>query len=531
MKRAIYLLFISLPFVFTSCKKSDPLPPTLGLSSTTIDIGNITSSSTSSLTLTKSGEGTISYTVSSNKSWLTVDKTSGNVLTTDIINLKTIVPSNDLVAGANSATLTITPTINGTVSTPVTVTVNGSYKVTGFSVSSTAIDLGTIKENAISTLTLTKVGTENLTFDASSDKNWIILDKTSGSITSTETIKVTIDTKNMVSGSQDGKITLTPKVNGVASTPIVVTVKANYDDSVTGAIEKHTLTKNETWYGTINLNGDVTVPKGYTLTIKPGTKILVKNIPDNEVLLEVNGKLIMNGTATSIIEMKSAATNPESTDWLGIEANGDIEVSYAVIRDAYNALDFLFSGFAGTPTKAPVIHHCLFENNFDAIKYLSSDFETTLNNLTFRNMAFASIIIADVKKLNLNDIDFLNTNGDDISIFGDTENITIKNSNFTNKKYSFYYHVYVHDNTKYKDNKVEAISCFNLTAQDGFTQYNNTFVNTTPVSAQIPNIGCGFTNLYSGGRMKVSNKNTFTSKQMMTTQRNLVRQKLAKERK
>ena len=44
-----------------------------------------------------------------------------------------------------------------------------------------------------------------------------------------------------------------------------------------------TLTADEVWSGTINISGDVTVPKGVTLTIEPGTEIVrVTPLPTSE---------------------------------------------------------------------------------------------------------------------------------------------------------------------------------------------------------------------------------------------------------
>ena len=57
-----------------------------------------------------------------------------------------------------------------------------------------------------------------------------------------------------------------------------------------------TLQYNETWYGTVNLTGNVIVPSGLTLNILPGTTITIPN----GVSLTSNGTLTANGISSPI---------------------------------------------------------------------------------------------------------------------------------------------------------------------------------------------------------------------------------------
>lgn len=494
-----YILLSYIFLFFIGCKEKEVAPPTLGLSNTTIDLGAITSTSTSSLTLTQNGEGTISYTIASNKTWLKLSKSSGTIATTDAINFSTSINVTDLTEGENTAILSITPTINGVVSPVVSVTVKGIYKTTTISLNSTSLDFGTITANKSVFLKMTKIGTENLSFDVSSDKSWLIVDKNTGTLGGTDSLKVTVDTKTLVGGSQTGNITIVPKVNGIAGKQTTVAVKVNYDDTITGIIEKRTLSKNETWGGNISLNGNVTVPKGFTLTIKPGTKIKVKII-DSGIDLIIDGKLVMNGDASNIIEMRSENAKPAFDDWNGIEANGDVEISYAYIKDAYQGINFVFSGLS-TPTKAPSIHHVLFENCFTGIDFFRSKFETTFNNLTFRNLMFNSILIADANVVTIKDSDFLSTKSD-IAIYAAGLALSVTNSNFVPKQYVFYENVFVYDNVKYINNKVNMTNCFGISYTDGFNKNGNVFTNITPTSSVNLNVGCGFANKYQSARLR-----------------------------
>lgn len=504
-----YILLSYIFLFFIGCKEKEVAPPTLGLSNTTIDLGAITSTSTSSLTLTKNGEGTISYTIASNKTWLKLSKSSGTISTTDAINFSTSINVTDLTEGENTAILSITPTINGVISPVVSVTVKGIYKTTTISLNSTNLDFGTITANKSVFLKMTKIGTENLSFDVSSDKSWLIVDKNTGTLGGIDSLKVTVDTKALVVGSQTGNITIVPKVNGIAGKQTTVAVKVNFDDTITGIIVERTLSKNETWGGNISLNGNVTVPKGFTLTIKPGTIIKVKRSLF-ALHLVIDGKLVMNGDASNIIEMRSENFNPNDyfhafDYWIGIFANGDIEMSYAYIKGAMSGISFDNNGILSTPTKAPSIHHVLFENCLSGISDFKSKFETTFYNLTFRDISLESIEITDAKVVAIKDSDFLSTQYHDISIsttFIVSSVISVTNSNFVSKQYNKE-NLYARNSAS----KVTAINCFGNIKTFGFktelyNEYGSVFTNITPASSVNLNVGCGFANKYQSARLR-----------------------------
>ena len=130
------------------------------------------------------------------------------------------------------------------------------------------------------------------------------------------------------------------------------------------------VTSNEVWSGEIRVTGDIIVPKGVTLTIKPGTTVLIsanndkKNlmtVPEwqlsgiakertnyihegepfrdepNHVTIWVEGTLDAVGTNEQKITFKSDSSNPGRYDWNTFHiANG--ELSYAAVRD-YRALN------------------------------------------------------------------------------------------------------------------------------------------------------------------------------------------------
>ena len=117
---------------------------------------------------------------------------------------------------------------------------------------------------------------------------------------------------------------------------------------------KQTLTGDTTWQGTVQVNGDIDVPPGVTLTILPGTTVKFKRIdeksdqnlygvdspyyPQAEII--VRGKIIAQGTKEKIIVFTSAEIDARPADWgainlLGGEGN---VIEYSKILFAYNGV-------------------------------------------------------------------------------------------------------------------------------------------------------------------------------------------------
>lgn len=132
------------------------------------------------------------------------------------------------------------------------------------------------------------------------------------------------------------------------------------------------ITSDEIWSGEIRVTGDIIVPKGVTLTIKPGTTVLVAANSDkdnlmtslfwqksglylgegrdqyihqgepyrdepNHITIWIEGTLNAVGTEQQKIIFKSDSPNPDRYDWNTFQIRNG-ELSYAVVRD-YRALD------------------------------------------------------------------------------------------------------------------------------------------------------------------------------------------------
>ncbi|MBK9511651.1 MAG: hypothetical protein IPP61_03890 [Cytophagaceae bacterium] len=477
--------------------------PEISFSEKTINLGDIKSNTSGLFTFKKQGYGKVKYTISSDKSWLTINKTDGKLYfyATDTIKYAVKMPFTDLIEGENIATLTFTPTVQFAQEEPIKIQVKGNFIVPRLEIDKTEIDLGTIRSAVKTKVVITKKGYELTRYDAESDKPWIKLDHNSKTVESTDTLTLSIDPTNLPGGAFSGKLKIYPTAMGIKGSLLEINLKGNYDDTIFGDVTGHTLTKNEVWRDQINLKGSVTIPKGLTLTIKPGTKILVdKNT--TPVSLNVNGKLIMNGDKENIIEIKSV-TNTSNLDWTGIIVTGDLEVSYAMIKNAGNALSFEYLT-TNLSTVAPKIHHVLFDFNRIAIFGFKSNSALSLNNLTFRKGDLFSIHFNETSNTTLESCEFLTENCYiDINISANNGKLNLSNCNFIKKNFDFQSQLEVIDG--FRSNNVSVNNTYALFTKNGFGKNGNSISIANERSTALQGIGCGFSNKYSSARKKTEN--------------------------
>ncbi len=99
-----------------------------------------------------------------------------------------------------------------------------------------------------------------------------------------------------------------------------------------------------TWSGTIVMTNDVTVASGATLTIDPGTRVLVLHVEDDsdsygDVALIINGTLDVNGTsADPVLFTPYEATQKHAGTWEGIENQGTFQSSGLLVEYAENGV-------------------------------------------------------------------------------------------------------------------------------------------------------------------------------------------------
>ncbi|MBI5665444.1 MAG: right-handed parallel beta-helix repeat-containing protein [Nitrospirae bacterium] len=142
-------------------------------------------------------------------------------------------------------------------------------------------------------------------------------------------------------------------------------------------IGKITLEKDTVWSGSILIDGDIYVPPGTTLTIKPGTMVKFKRIdadsgrnlfetdspyyPQAEII--VRGKIIARGTKDKPIVFTSSEVTASPADWGAINLLGsrDNVFEHCKVLCAYNGIH--------AHSSSALISHSEFMKNGVAITY------------------------------------------------------------------------------------------------------------------------------------------------------------------
>ncbi len=86
------------------------------------------------------------------------------------------------------------------------------------------------------------------------------------------------------------------------------------------------ITADSRWSDYVRIDGDITIQKGVTLSIEPGTRIVIKanrdksgkGIDRERIEITVLGKLIAKGTTDQKIRFISSRPSPQMGDWYGI---------------------------------------------------------------------------------------------------------------------------------------------------------------------------------------------------------------------
>ena len=123
------------------------------------------------------------------------------------------------------------------------------------------------------------------------------------------------------------------------------------------------ITEDEIWFGTIRITGDIWVAEDATLTIMPGTTVLISaggddqnrgsammvSESDKETLgplwteeyaeshIEISGRIVAVGTPDEMITFTSDAANPSFADWSRIELRSGSRMEYCIVEYAGRA--------------------------------------------------------------------------------------------------------------------------------------------------------------------------------------------------
>lgn len=162
-------------------------------------------------------------------------------------------------------------------------------------------------------------------------------------------------------------LTVTDQDGGVA----VASTRVKVENTTEGS-----LYMDEVWSGVHRIYGDVTVPAGITLTILPGTQVIVDGTPENGYFhgLRVKGSLAVQGGEPAV---SFSSVTGQAGGWKGIYVEGRAELSGVTVRDAMRGLLVTETGnvtvsncsFQGNKVGVhmfqakPVVNNCLFQEN------------------------------------------------------------------------------------------------------------------------------------------------------------------------
>ena len=208
------------------------------------------------------------------------------------------------------------------------------------------------------------------------------------------------------------------------------------------------ITSDTIWQGEIQISGVISVKRGATLTILPGTVVKFKridrdknNVGDGEIMIE--GRLIAKGTSDQKIVFTSAEEKPKVSDWSYVQfissdpdnviENCEFSYAYAGVMIHYANVrisDTLFRnnrrGMHFTSTDMPV-DHCTFVDNQVGIYFVRFE-----GNVRFtKNEISRNDVGVQFVKQHINLVDFENLNQGKEPPHFDGNNI------HDNRKYNF----------------------------------------------------------------------------------------------
>jgi outer membrane protein assembly factor BamB len=186
------------------------------------------------LNVANTGTGTLSFTASSNATWLSVSPTSGSAPR----NEQVTVAVAGLAAGTYSGQVTVTssgaqgsPTV-----IPVTLTVTAAAPQPILSVTPSSVSFSYTLGGANpppATLNVANTGTGTLSFTASSNASWLSLSPTSGS--APQSVQVTASVSGLAVGTYNAQATIT--ASGSQGSPMTIPVTLTVGPAVSGSAD------------------------------------------------------------------------------------------------------------------------------------------------------------------------------------------------------------------------------------------------------------------------------------------------------
>ncbi len=305
-----------------------PVPPTIGLSPSSLSFTGAqggANPANQTLSVTNTGGGTMSWSVSDNAAWLTLSPTSGSTTpgtVTVSVNL------TGLTAGTYNATVTITATgaTNTPQTVPVTLTVTAAPPTIGLSPTSftfTGVQGGANPANQ--TLSVTNTGGGTMSWSVTDTATWLTLSPASGTAPGSATVSVNLT--GLTAGTYNATVTIT--ATGATNTPQTAPV------TLTVTAAPATIGRNPASFTFTGVQGALN-PANQTLSItNTGGGTLSWSVSDNASWLTVSPT---SGTTTTETDSVTVSVNTAS-----------------LATGTYNAaITITASGATNTPQTVPV---------------------------------------------------------------------------------------------------------------------------------------------------------------------------------
>jgi len=205
------------------------VPPSITLGSSSIfnSVTEGSNASSQTFTVQNTGGGTLSYTISDNRSWLSISPSSGTSTgeqDTITVNYST----SGLVAGTYSGTITVTDAnaTNSPQTISVNVTVNPQPSIISVNTGSLSPACTEGSDASSQTFRIWNLGGGTLSYSISDNRNWLSVSPSSGTSTGEQdTITVTYSTSGLTAGTYSGTITITDANAG--NSPQTISVSLN----------------------------------------------------------------------------------------------------------------------------------------------------------------------------------------------------------------------------------------------------------------------------------------------------------------
>ncbi len=160
--------------------------PKLALNPASIDFGD--KSTQSSVTISNTGGGTLSWRATKQSQWLTLSSASGTIISERSITITLTVSRTGLEPGTYNDTVSFTSN-GGNINLPITMVVPIPPAV--ILVNPTTLNLG--ETNTQGSFTITNTGGETLSWKASNQQSWLTVNPSSGSVASGKVMNVSVN--------------------------------------------------------------------------------------------------------------------------------------------------------------------------------------------------------------------------------------------------------------------------------------------------------------------------------------------------